>query len=224
MLILILVHCVLQDDFVMLEAATTPAKLLINDSKSLQVQVGYINPSGQFVSEGVIAKTPIIWENPASNSATSMELNAASSNFSKQKLSIYKDVINQQWRRNEKLYEYRSGMLIPGQIDANFSFVPDEGGVVISIKTYLERMNRGGIYDLDARHTRPPGPLSVEVSKWQSDFEKQKEAALKKNVPTDRIEFRRIYNLPGKFVRTSQYEAEKLKQAGKPSRSQVEAK
>ncbi len=51
-----------------------------------------------------------------------------------------------------KVYEFRSGMLIPGTIQEQGNFVPEEGGKIVSFKTYQYSASVTPIWNLPGRY------------------------------------------------------------------------
>jgi hypothetical protein len=65
----------------------------------------------------------------------------------------------------QKVYEFRSGMLIPGKIERDGQFIPEEGGKIIPFKDYEYSLTATPIWNL-------PGVFVTE--KQAAEFKKAK--------------------------------------------------
>jgi hypothetical protein len=55
----------------------------------------------------------------------------------------------------ENVYEYRSGMIVPGVLTQDGNFIPDLGGRVMALSDYLATDPRVSIYNLPGRIVKP---------------------------------------------------------------------
>ena len=60
--------------------------------------------------------------------------------------------LNQGTETPMRVYEFRSGMLIPGTIRERGNFVPEEGGKIVSFKTYQYSKSAIPIWNLPGRY------------------------------------------------------------------------
>lgn len=160
---LVLLTLLVQEDYVFLGIKNIPAKFFINDEKVIKISSGYINMYGLFVEE----RSTIILDKtkPLFDGENALKLGKHKSMPIDRRAKLLTDgCINQPAIRNEQVYEYRSGRLIPGYLQQNCDFLPEPGEAIIEFKDY--------VYSKTSK---------------------------------------RIYNLPGKFVKRSEYETEKAK-------------
>lgn len=158
--IILLLPPLIQDDYMFIFMERTDAKLIVFDRLHHIVQSGYINSFGTFVAESVVVKYDNI------RGAKDQSVEGIAHVFKRNGLlvGIGDGCINKPQVKNEQVYEYRSGRLIPGYLRGNFDFLPEPSEAIIEFKNY--------VYSRTSK---------------------------------------RIYNLPGKFVKKSQYKTEKAK-------------
>lgn len=162
------------DGFCYLMLYRTEAKAYIMDGVTADVRKGYINRWGDFISEGSLRPDG--------------------------RYEFFNDVYNQPWGSDELLYEFKSGMLIPGRLGGNKQFIPSKDPI-ITLDEYLAFMNWHKV-DLDKVYAKPEGYPDF-------DFDKFKSVMIDPGNGAKPIVVRRIYNLPGVLVRKSKYEEEK---------------
>jgi hypothetical protein len=166
-----------QDDpYVFLRLPRTNVRCYCDDGVRSAVHMGYINRFGDFRADPSL-KDPI--EPTNSNYAF--------------------DVYSRSWSRHEKVYEFRSGMLVPGILALNHEFIPVKESI-ISMDEYLE-FTKSNMIDLELLYKRP------ESFPWYNPKMKTYAVILENRDPP--VFARRVYNLPGVFVRKSKYEEEK---------------
>jgi len=159
-LLTLLIPSICRDDYVFIPSNKTPARLFIFDSEIISIQSGYINLYGTFVCETVVIK----YDNTRLSKEPAPEIIPRTFRKLPRQIDISEGCINHPLSRNEQVYEFRSGRLIPGYLQQNFDFLPEPGEAIIEFKDY--------VYSKTSK---------------------------------------RIYNLPGKFVKKSEYESEKIK-------------
>ncbi|MFT3882649.1 MAG: hypothetical protein QM703_23730 [Gemmatales bacterium] len=87
-----------KDDYVYLSLLRTSSRMYVMEGISAEVREGYLNRYGVFISE---SKALITSTDPKAQSF------------------FWRDVYNTSWFNNELVYEYRSGMLVPGRLGGN---------------------------------------------------------------------------------------------------------
>lgn len=113
-------------------------------------------------------------------------LESPTANAGRQQFADFWDhYLNKPWYLREPVYEYRNGMLIPGSFNGNEHFVPNVGGTVLTMSQYVKAMNAYGL-NLHVLSTSPGSYADRDIEMTES----------LRNEP-----IRRIYNLPGKFVK-----------------------
>lgn len=140
MLTLIVTCCIItggfqDDEYVFLPMKYKEAKFYVLDDKYMLIMAGYINKHGTFVSETILKK----WDNRARKKAPFDKVAAEKvikSESPKNFTSVTEGCINEPAYRNEYVYEFRSGKLIPGFLDPNCNFLPDPAQQIIDFKDY----------------------------------------------------------------------------------------
>lgn len=161
------------DSYSYLMLYRTEVKGYIMDGVTCNIRKGYINRWGDFVPESTLVDDG--------------------------RYEFWSDVYNQPFYRDELLYEFKSGMLIPGKLGGNRQFIPSKDPI-ITLENYLELMNRHQV-DLAQVHSKPVD--------FPSETGKEIKMIIDQGNGAKPIVVRRIYNLPGVFVRKSKYEEEK---------------